>query len=247
MRNSLSHQSQGIWRKREMTSGVPFWYHAYLHKETIPAAPLLTFSPGIHRENETEKNKKCYLCRNVGRGFRVHPISRLQPNKLQWIKIVQVIWRNAAQGPLPFWGSPNFRLIPSVMPCFGKVAKMNHRKKGFNFSFTKTLSIVSKIHLSLWIKSLCKKLISTCLITSSLLQSWAGILRNSQRLDNASAGPEGAQVLHSTALSSESRWLSHPRFRVKRKGDRTHSFLSLFQVQLGEKKGREEEACLVGR
>lgn len=40
-----------------MTSGVPFWNHAYLHKETIPAAPLLTFSPGIHRENEMEKTK----------------------------------------------------------------------------------------------------------------------------------------------------------------------------------------------
>lgn len=43
------------------------------------------------------------------------------------------------------------------MPCFGKMAKIKPRKKEFNFSFTKTFSIVSKIHLSLWIKSLCQK------------------------------------------------------------------------------------------
>lgn len=43
------------------------------------------------------------------------------------------------------------------MPCFRKMAKIKLRKKGFNFSFTKTFSIVSKIYVSLWIKSLCKK------------------------------------------------------------------------------------------
>lgn len=30
------------------------------------------------------------------------------------------------------------------MPCFGKMAKIKQREKGFHFSFTKTLSVVSK-------------------------------------------------------------------------------------------------------
>lgn len=194
------------WGKRKMTSGVTFRNHTHLQKETIIlAAPLLTFSPSIHRSNKMEKAGKCYLCRNVGRGFRGHSILRLRPNKLQWIKIVQVIWRNTARGPLPSSGSPDFKLIPSFMTCFGKMAKIKDTKKGFNFSFTKTFSIVSKIYLSLQIKRLCKKLICKCTLTRSLLWRWAMILWTSQRLWNASAGSRGSWHY---SLNSPVVWIS---------------------------------------
>lgn len=42
------------------------------------------------------------------------------------------------------------------MPCFGKMAKIKPREKGFHFSFTKTFSIVSKIYFSLNKKPLQK-------------------------------------------------------------------------------------------
>ena len=125
------------------------------------------------------------------------------------------------------------------MPCSGKMAKIKHRKKGFNFSFTKTLSIVSKICLSLWIKSLCQKLMcKSCWKADHFTNRGCDpeLLRGEKMPE---PGLEGLNIIHSTSLEFEPHWLFHPRFRVKRKTGRKHPppYLSI--------RGKNIEGCLI--